>query len=64
MAKVLGSIGRVTKAVEVYHRAISILESNRGTESTDLVVPLFSLGNLLIKEGRATEAERAFFRLL
>lgn len=57
MAKALGSIGRATKAVETYNRAINILESSRDIESEDLVVPLFSLGNLLIKEGRASEAE-------
>lgn len=64
MAKVLGSIGRATKAVDNYHRAITILESSRGPESEDLVVPLFGLGNLLIKEGRATDAESPFIRLL
>lgn len=62
-AKVLGSVGRVRKAVEIYHRVITILESNRGAESEDLVLPLFGLGNLLIKEGKAVDAESAFIRL-
>lgn len=64
MAKVLGSIGRTTEAVEDYHRAITILESSRGAESEDLVVPLFGLADLLIKEGRATDAESPFIRLI
>jgi hypothetical protein len=64
MAKILGSIGKATKAIEVYQRVISILESSRGAESKDLVVPLSGLGNLLIKEGRATDAESLFNRLL
>lgn len=64
MAKVLGSIGRATKAVEIYHRVITILELNRGTESADLVLPLFSLGNLFIKEGKAVDAESVFIRLV
>ena len=63
LAKALGSIGRVTKAVEVYHRIITILELDRGAESEDLVLPLFGLGNLLIKEGKAKDAESAFVRL-
>lgn len=64
MAKVLGSIGRATKAVEVYHQVITILELNRGTESADLVLPLFSLGSLFIKEGKAVDAESVFSRLV
>lgn len=63
MAKILGSIGKATTAIEVYQRVISILESSRGAESKDLVVPLSGLGNLLIKEGRATDAESLFNRL-
>ncbi|CAL5361823.1 unnamed protein product [Camellia sinensis] len=50
MAKVLGSIRRATKAVEVYHCVITILELSTGAESEDLVVPLLGLGNLLMKE--------------
>ena len=64
MAKVLGAIGRSTKAVETYHRAISILELNKGAESEDLVVALLGLGNILLKEGRMTNAETHFVRLL
>lgn len=62
MAKVLGTIGRTAKAVEFYHRAVSILESNRGFEDEDLVIPLFSLGNLLLKEGKGKDAEACFAR--
>ncbi|KAJ0101006.1 hypothetical protein Patl1_05195 [Pistacia atlantica] len=62
-AKVLGSVGRATKAVEIYHRVITILETNRGAESEDLVLPLSGLGNLLIKEGKAVAAESAFIRI-
>ncbi|KAF5956034.1 hypothetical protein HYC85_008890 [Camellia sinensis] len=50
MAKVLGSIRRATKAVEVYHCVITILKLSKGAESEDLVVPLLGLGNLLMKE--------------
>ena len=64
MAKVLGAIGRSIKAVETYHRAIAILELNKGAESEDLVVALFGLGNILLKEGRTTDAEAHFVRLL
>lgn len=64
MAKILGSIGRVKKAIEVYHRSIAILESSKGVESEDLVVPLFGLGNLLMKEGRTTDSEIHFNRLI
>lgn len=62
MAKVLGSIGRATKAVEFYHRSISILESCRSTENEDLIIPLYGLGNLLLKEGKLVEAESPFLR--
>ena len=63
MAKALGSIGKATKAIEIYQHVITLLESNRGAESRDLVVPLLSLGNLLLKEGRANDAESRFSRL-
>lgn len=63
MAKALGSIGKATKAIEIYQHVIALLESNRGAESKDLVVPLLSLGNLLLKEGRANDAESRFTRL-
>ena len=63
MAKALGSIGKATKAIEFYHRAITILESSRGAESEDLVIPLFGLGSLLLQEGKAKDAETAFLRL-
>lgn len=62
MAKVLRSIGRVTKAITIYHRAVDILEKNRGAKSEELVVPLFALGNLFISEGKATDAETCFSR--
>lgn len=64
LAKVQGSVGRATKAVAIYHRVITILETNGGAESEDLVLPLSGLGNILIKEGKALDAERAFSRLL
>ncbi|KAF5947502.1 hypothetical protein HYC85_013459 [Camellia sinensis] len=64
MAKVLGSIQRATKAVEVYHRVITIFELSKGAESEDLVVPLLGLGNLLMKEGKAMDAEIPFMRIL
>ena len=63
MGKALSSVGRATKAIDIYHRTISILESNLGAESKELVVPLTSLGNLLINEGKAEDAENAFTRL-
>lgn len=62
MAKVLSSIGRTTKAVDLYHRAITLLESSRGTESEDLVIPLFGLASLLLKQGKPIEAETSFLR--
>lgn len=62
MAKVLGSNGKTKKAIETYHRVVKILESSRGEESEELVVPLFGMGNLLLKEGRVTDAENAFNR--
>ncbi|GKE01659.1 nephrocystin-3 isoform X2, partial [Tanacetum coccineum] len=63
MGKALGSVGRATKAIDIYHRAISILESNMGLESKELVVPLTTLGNLFLNEGKAEDAENAFMRL-
>lgn len=64
MGKVLGFIGRASKATDMYHRAIGILENSCGAESEQLVVPLFALGNLLIKEGKVTDAEETFVRLI
>lgn len=63
MAKVYDSDGKATKAMEMYQNAITLLESNRGAESKDLVVPLLGLGNLLLKGGRAVDAETHFTRL-
>jgi hypothetical protein len=60
MAKSFASDGKATKAIGVYERTLTILERNRGSESEDLVVPLFSLGKLLLKEGKAAEAEIPF----
>lgn len=62
MGKALGSVGRATKAVDVYNRIISILESNLGADCKEIVVPLNALGNLLIEEGKAKDAENAFTR--
>ncbi|KAF5962037.1 hypothetical protein HYC85_003246 [Camellia sinensis] len=64
MAKVLGSIRRTTKVVEVYHCVITILELSKGAESEDLVVPLLGLGNLLMKEGEAMDAENPFLWIM
>lgn len=64
MAKVLSTTGKTKNAVDIYHCVIHILELSRGAESEDLVVSLFGLGNLLIKEGRATDAENSFIRLV
>lgn len=63
MAKVLGSVGRATKAATFYNRAVTILELSKGRESEDLVMPLSGLGNLLLKQGKAKEAEVHFVRL-
>lgn len=63
-AKAFRVIGRSTKAIAIYHRAIKILEQNRGIESEELVVPLFSLGDICISEGKASEAESCFRRIL
>lgn len=62
LAKSFGSYGKATKAIGVYQRTVTILEQNRGSESEDLVVPLFSLGKLLLKEGKADEVEIPFTR--
>lgn len=62
MGKALGSAGRAIKAIDIYHRTISILESNMGAESKELVVPLNALGNLLIEEGKVKDAENTFMR--
>lgn len=62
IAKVLRSIGRSTKAIAVYQRAVDILEKKRGMGSEELVVPLSGLGNLLLSEGKAVEAENCFSR--
>jgi tetratricopeptide (TPR) repeat protein len=62
MAKALGSIGKATKAIEIYQQVITLLESSKGAESKHLVVPLLSLGNLLLKEGRVNDAESHFTR--
>lgn len=62
LAKSFTSDGKATKAIGVYERTLTILERNRGYESEDLVVPLFSLGKLLLKEGKADETEVPFTR--
>lgn len=61
-AKVLKSTGRATEAIEIYHQTVNILEKSRGTESEELVVPLFALGDLLINEGMVLDAEYSFKR--
>lgn len=62
IARGLGSIGRANEATETYHRVIEILESTRG-EGEELILPLSALGNLLQKEGKASDAEYAYNRL-
>lgn len=62
MAKVYRLIGRATKAAALYHQTVDILEKNRGGESEELVVPLCSLGNLFINEGKTVDAEACFRR--
>ncbi|KAI3990737.1 hypothetical protein MKX01_023037, partial [Papaver californicum] len=64
MAKVYTYIRGASKAVEVYNRAITILETSRGAESEDVVMPLLGLGNLLIKEGKAADAQHSFDRFI
>ena len=59
----LSSIGKATKAIEFYHKAITILESSSGAESEELLVPLDKLCNLLIEEGKAKDAESHSLRL-
>ena len=54
----------MTKATDIYNQAINVLETNIGAESEQLVLPLFALGNLLIKEGKTTDAENAFLRFI
>lgn len=61
IAKGLGSIGRASEATETYHHVIKILESSRG-EGKELILPLSALGNLLQKEGNASDAEYAYNR--
>lgn len=63
MAKVLGTSGRASEAIETYQRVIKILESSRG-DGEELIVPLCALGNLLIKEGKTSDAEYIFNRLV
>ena len=63
LAKVLKLSGRVTEAMETYQRSITILEKSRGPMSEDLVLPLSSIGNLFIDEGRAADAKTIFSRL-
>lgn len=64
MAKVYSADGKATKAIKMYQHAITLLESSRGAESKDLVVPLLGLGSLLLKEGRAVDAEAHFTRFI
>ena len=62
MAKTSNLIGRPSKAITIYRRSIDILELVRGTDSEELVVPLFSLGNIFISEGKAADAESCYSR--
>ncbi|XP_059075896.1 uncharacterized protein LOC131060356 isoform X2 [Cryptomeria japonica] len=51
-------------SIELYHRAISILEARKGVESEDLVFPLTQLSQVLIEEYRIQEAEDSLRRAL
>lgn len=62
MAKTSILIGRPSKAITIYQRSVDILELVRGPDSEELVIPLFSLGNIFISEGRAADAESCFSR--
>ncbi|KAL6541491.1 hypothetical protein OROGR_010977 [Orobanche gracilis] len=62
-AKVLSTSGKATEAIKMYHQVIKILESIRG-EDKKLIVPLCALGNLLVREGKNSDAERTFSRVL
>eukprot|EP00257_Ricinus_communis_P017943 XP_015576515.1 uncharacterized protein LOC8268186 isoform X3 [Ricinus communis] len=66
MGSMYSALGKFEKSMIAYQRVISVLESKygRGAESKELVVPLFGLGNLLMKEGRTTDAEIHFIRIL
>lgn len=64
MAKVQGTSGRAPEAINTYQRVIEILESIGGGETREMILPLCALGNLLIKEGRASDAEFTFSRLV
>ncbi|KAK6135326.1 hypothetical protein DH2020_030914 [Rehmannia glutinosa] len=64
MAKVLGTSGRATEAIEMYQQVIKILESSRGEDCKELIVPLCALGNLQVKEGKASDAEYTFNRVV
>ena len=64
MAKALGSNGRIREAIQTYHCVIELLEHHKGPLCEELVVPLFSLGKLLLKEARVSEAENFFKRYL
>lgn len=62
LAKHVGSAGRAAEAEEFYQRIITIMESSRGADSADLVLPLYGLGNLLLDQGKPNEAEIHFDR--
>ncbi|KAL8049427.1 hypothetical protein ABFX02_06G020100 [Erythranthe guttata] len=64
MAKVQGTSRKSREAIKTYQRVVEILESSRGGETEDMIAPLCSLGNLLIKEGRNSDAEYTFNRVL
>ncbi|KAG0493973.1 hypothetical protein HPP92_004967 [Vanilla planifolia] len=50
--KIFRLIGRATKSRATYCQVIQILEKSKGFESEQLVIPLVSLGNLCIDEGK------------
>ncbi|EPS74006.1 hypothetical protein M569_00751 [Genlisea aurea] len=64
MAQALAFSRRVSEAIETYKRVIKILEVNSNGEGEEVIMPLCEMGNLLLKEGKTSEAEFAFSRVI
>ena len=56
----LDSTGKATEAIEFCHRALRILELSRGVDSKKVVNPLYCLGILLLRQGKAKDAKAHF----
>lgn len=63
LAKVQETSGRASQAIATYYTVIKLLESSKAGEGERLVLPLSALGDLLLKEEKASEAEHLFNRL-